>query len=147
MISKEKIRSLVEAHLDSECFLVDIMIHPGNKIDVRIDSERGINVLDCRLLSRAIEAGLDREEEDFELEVSSPGMEEPFKVKRQYFKNVGRQVEVLTEDGKMIMGKLTSAGEEGITVVELTGRKKNIENEINLNYNQIKQTRKTVTFK
>jgi len=97
-------------------FLVDLNVNSNNVIHVEIDSFTGLTIDQCVAISRHIESNLDRETEDFELQVSSPGADQPFKVKEQYIKNIGRQVEITLKDGSTVRGKLTGASESEITV-------------------------------
>ncbi|MEW6468489.1 MAG: ribosome assembly cofactor RimP [Bacteroidota bacterium] len=152
MITAERIRELTEQKIaGTDMFIVEIKVLPVNRISVRLDRmEGGIVVSDCAEVSRHIEAGLDRDAEDFSLEVSSAGLEEPFRVKQQYLKNRGRRVEVLTFDGLKRQGRLQEADETGITL-EVTQRdrqlKKDVTHTIAIQYDQIKQTKKVVSFK
>ena len=115
MIDAKHISSLVDAGLkDTELFLVEAEVRKGNHIRVYIDSLEGVTVEECAKVSRIIESGLDREIEDFDLEVSSPGLDAPFKVLSQYFKNIGRDVEVTRNDGNKLSGKLLSTDKQGI---------------------------------
>ena len=104
-------------------------------------------------MSRHIEAGLDREKEDFELNVMSPGLSEPFKILRQYQKNIGKQVDVVSKEGKKLSGKLLKASDMGIELetktkerVEGKKGKQLIINNINLTFNQIKETKIVISF-
>jgi ribosome maturation factor RimP len=115
MIQVDKIKALLEEELPKlDLFLVDVTIRPGNKITVLADSMKGITLDECIAVSRFIESNLDRNEEDFELEVSSPGLDNPLKIPRQYEKNLGRWLEVVTFDGLKTTGKLTEATPERI---------------------------------
>lgn len=146
MITKEQIAELVEAYLQAgDNYLVDVKVNPGNLIAVEIDNDNGVVIDDCAALSRHLEENLDREVEDFELEVGSAGLTSPFKVVRQYLKNLGNPVEVLTKDGKKLSGELKSANEEGFTIgvikkVKPEGSKKKIEveEEVSWMYNEVK---------
>ena len=154
MITTERIKQLIEAKLaEGANFLVDVAVKPGNKIQVLIDNDNGLSIKDCVEMSRYIESNLDRETEDFELNVSSPGLERPFKTVRQYQKHKGKQVEVRTKENEKIIGKLLSANNEGIELEirskEKTDAKKGkqlITNNINLTFNQIKETKVVVSF-
>jgi len=152
MITAERIRELTEQKIaGTDMFIVEVKVLPVNRISLRLDRmEGGIVVSDCAEVSRHIEAGLDRDAEDFSLEVSSAGLEEPFRVKQQYLKNRGRRVEVLTFDGLKRQGRLQEADETGITL-EVTQRdrqlKKDVTHTIAIQYDQIKQTKKVVSFK
>ena len=107
MISEKHIKKLVEEKLSgTNKFIVELTIKPANKIEILLDSFDKIAIKDCVEVSRHVESSLDREKEDFELMVSSAGLEEPFKVVEQYKKNVGREVSVLTIDGQKKQGKL-----------------------------------------
>ncbi len=107
MILKEDIIALVESYLDAtDYYLVDVKVTPNNRISVEVDSFQGVSIDYCVELNRHIESKLDRDTEDYELEVSSAGLTEPFKVRKQYEKNLGNEVEVFTRDNKKIVGTL-----------------------------------------
>ncbi|MBA3970815.1 MAG: ribosome assembly cofactor RimP [Bacteroidetes bacterium] len=154
MITKDKIQELADQKLaEGSNFIVDITIKPGNKIIVLLDNDNGISISDCVAMSRHIESNLDREEADFELNVMSPGLSEPFKILRQYQKNLGKQVDIVTKEGKKLSGKLLKANEEGIEVEtktkeRLEGKKgkQSVTNNISLTFNQIKETKIVVSF-
>ncbi|MBN1117911.1 MAG: ribosome assembly cofactor RimP [Bacteroidales bacterium] len=141
MIPIEKIQALIEDKLsEGDYFIVSLDVSSSNKIKLVVDSVKGITIEECVAFSRAIEHNLDREEEDFELEVTSPGLDHPLKVKDQYIKNVGRELDVLTTDNTKIKGLLQEVKETAIIVKEETkvkveGKKKKqlqvIEREIN----------------
>jgi ribosome maturation factor RimP len=117
MITKEKIQELVATIIDTKKqFLVNIIVKPGNKIVVVVDDYNGISLEDCAYISRKIEAGLDRDKEDFELEVTSPGLTQPFTVIQQYYKNLNKDIEVLLKSGIKLVAKLVSVDENGIAV-------------------------------
>src|ERR1700754_1993854 len=107
MISTSLVRELAEKKLhEGDSYLVDVTVSASNKIRVTIDNFRGISIQECVTMSRWIENQLDREQNDFELEVTSPGLDQPFKVLKQYEKNIGREVEVIFSDGQKTEGKL-----------------------------------------
>lgn len=114
---KEKVTELLSIALEQrkDLFLIDFMVDSGNKIRVVLDGDEGINLKDCMDVSRAIEHNLDREEQDFSLEVTSAGATSPLVLPRQYKKNIGRIIEVKTEREKF-EGNLTNAGDEEITL-------------------------------
>lgn len=155
MITAEQIRTLVEEKIaDTDLFIVEINVKPGNKIEIFIDRDSGLALEDCLRVSRHVEGSLDRETEDFALDVSSPGVGRPLKLKRQYFKNVGRNVEIKLTDGSKIEGALTSADEEKIIVQtrtkeEVEGKKgkKWVERDHELPYENITETKITISFK
>ena len=155
MITKETIIKLAEEGIKgTDKFLVETQVLPGNKIEVEVDSPAGVNVLDCRELSRFIEDNLDREQEDFELTVSSPGLDKPFRVKQQYDKNTGRSVEVVLENGEKITGILKSVNENEVeietTTREKTEGKKSKQEVVRMHkipFGNIKQTKVIISFK
>ena len=117
MINKDTVRSIVEEWLDGkEYFLVDIEISPDDRIVVEIDHAEGVWIEDCVELSRFIEDHLSRDEEDYELEVGSAGLGQPFKVAQQYHCFVGKDVEVLDADGKKYKGVLKAVEGNDFTV-------------------------------
>lgn len=127
MITKEQIAELVGQKInDSHLFLVDVKVGTGNKIEVYVDGDNGISITDCKELSRHIEKNLDREAEDFSLEVSSPGATLPLKLVRQYTKHVGREFEIEMKDGEKINGKLVNIEGNNITIETTTREKKTI---------------------
>ena len=113
MIAKKEIIRLAQERineLDNGNYLVDVNISSKNAINVRMDNlHGGVSVKDCVSVSRNIEHNLDREQEDFELQVSSPGIDQPFMVQQQYLKNVGRNVTVTTFSEENISGELIKA--------------------------------------
>ena len=122
----EKIRVYL-AETPSE-FLVEVRIKPTNNVKVFIDGDEGVTIQKCISLNRKLAKDLEENQvfpaDDFSLEVSSPGLDEPLKQHRQYKKNIGRKVEVTLVDGTVIEGKLLSVDETSIQVEELTGKKK-----------------------
>jgi ribosome maturation factor RimP len=155
MIQKELINQLVEEFIaDNEAFIVDIKVTGDNNITVELDSAEGIDVDLCANLSKFIESRLDREIEDYELEVGSAGLGMPFKVLKQYEKNLGEEVEVLTKEGKKLSGILKSASEETFTVIitkqvkpEGAKRKITVEEDLVFSYNEVKYTKYLIRFK
>lgn len=158
MITAAEIEQLVNAKIAetetlSDAFVVSISVRPGNAIEVLLDKDSGLNVEDCKKVSRHIESSLDREKEDFSLEVSSPGVGKPLLVHRQYMKNIGRTVKVKAEDGSKVEGELMAVSEEGIVVKfeekeVLPGKKKKewVEKNVALAFNNIKETKVVIRF-
>lgn len=116
MIEKSRIIQLIEEKLTADQFIVDVEVTPSNQIQVQLDSETGITIDHCVAISRQIEGNLDREAEDFELQVSSAGLGQPFRVLRQYTKNLEKEVEVVLKDGKKLAGVLKGANESGFVL-------------------------------
>lgn len=119
MIDKKIVdETVADAIAGTDLFVVDTRLEPGDRIVVEIDSRSGALDIDtCAAISRRIEQALDRDTDDFELEVGSAGLTSPFKVKEQYVKNIGNQVEVLTADGRKLRGTLTEVSDDAFTVV------------------------------
>ena len=152
MIKEKQIKKLIDSQLQgTDKFLVDIIIKRGNSILVFIDGDAGVKIQDCIDLSRHIESNLDRDYEDFSLNVSSHGLDQPLKLLRQYKKNEGRGLSVLLSDGSKMKGKLIMADEDGITILpELEKKKKKTDKEIKeefINFDQIKESKLIITFK
>lgn len=155
MIDKNVVSGIVNEWLeDKEYFLVDVSVSPDDKIVVEIDHAEGVWIDDCVELSRFIESKLDREEEDYELEVGSAGIGQPFKVLQQYLIHIGKEVEVLTREGKKLEGVLKDANEENMTLTiqkkvkpEGTKRPKLVEEDITYTYSEIKYTKYLISFK
>jgi len=114
---KDKVTSLLNKALEEHpsLFLIDFTVGGNNTIRVVLDGDKGVNLQDCMDVSRAIEHNLDREEEDFSLEVTSAGATSPLQLPRQYKKNIGRKLQVRTADGEL-KGNLTKATEDSITL-------------------------------
>ena len=155
MIDKNVVKGLVEDWLQGrEYFLVDVSVSADDRIVVEIDHAEGVWIDDCVALSRYIEEHLSREEEDYELEVGSAGIGQPFKVLRQYQIHVGRKVEVLTAEGKKLRGELVQADEEAFVVVvsvkekaEGQKRPKLVDRESRFTYDEVKSVRLLIDFK
>ena len=112
----QKVQDLLSLALEEHpnIFLVDFKITTDNSIKVILDGDKEVNVKDCISISRAIEGALNRDEEDFSLEVASAGVGSPLKFPRQYHKNLGRKLEVISSDGLKFMGELTHVKEDAI---------------------------------
>ena len=155
MIDKNKVKDLVEQWLEGkEYFLVDASVDEQNKITVEIDHKDGVWIEDCCELSKFIEEHFDRDVEDFELEVGSAGIGQPFKVLQQYINSIGYEVELLTTEGKKMKGALTSADENGfvVTIEEkqtLEGKKRPqiVEVDMNFGYADVKWVKNIIDFK
>lgn len=152
MIERDRIIELVENIIrEAEIFLVDITVTAKNKILIWIDKKDGITIDECAEISKELENHLDRSIEDFELEVSSPGLDTSFKVRQQYDKNIGREIEIVTEDNKIHKGELLQVTEDGIKLEiiknkKAKGKKEDQDTELSLGFNQIKSAKVIVTF-
>lgn len=155
MIDKHVVQNIVDEWLQGkDYFLVDVSVSPDDKIVVEIDHAEGVWIEDCVELSRFIESKLNREEEDFELEVGSAGIGQPFKVLQQYINHVGQEVEVLTKAGEKLEGVLKEADENHFTVtvkkkvkVEGSKRPQWVEEDRTFAYEDIKYTKYLISFK
>jgi len=155
MITKERIGNIITPKLDQDgLFLVDVIVSSTNNISVLIDSVHGVSIEKCIEVSKLIESTLDRDVEDFELEVSSPGLGQPLKVLKQYVKNINREVELLLTNGKKETGKLIAVRETGIdievnSVIKPEGKKrKEVVTEVkSYLFSEIKTTKVVVSFR
>ncbi len=154
MISKDVILNIIKDKIaEDNCFLVDLKISTGNKITVLVDSFEGINIDYCIQLSRLIEGTLDRDEEDFELEVSTPGLGQPFKVIEQFKKNIGRNIEVNLLEGAPQKGILKEVSDLGFNIeeekkVKIEGTKKKEMKLFKYNYKfeEVKSVKLIISF-
>lgn len=150
MIDKVNIENLVKEFISgTDLFFVAVKVSTAGKITVLADKMGGITIEDCVAITRFIESKLNRDEEDYELMVSSPGIDMPFVVIEQFFKNVGRKVEVTDNEGKKITGLLKNVNKGGFEIeaevkVKGKGREKK---EISFNFDQVKSTREVLSFK
>ena len=155
MIDKNVVKKLVDEWLqDKDYFLVDIEISPDNRIVVEIDHADGVWIEDCVALSRYIEERLSRDDEDYELEVGSAGLGQPFKVPQQYINFVGKEVEVLDADGIKVKGILKIVDGNEFTVgveekVKVEGKKRPQKQEVDHIYqmDKVKYTKYLISFK
>lgn len=153
MISAVKIEKIVKDWIEGkDIFFVALSIGSVNTIKVLLDKPEGITIDECALISRMIEDKLNRDEEDYELQVSSPGLDMPFRVIEQYYKNRGNEIEVITQNGlknKGILNKVTDKGIElGIKAQVKEGKKKKvIHKNISLDFNQIQSAKTVIAFK
>jgi ribosome maturation factor RimP len=154
MIEKAKVQALVEQWLDGkDYFLTDLTVTPDNCITVEIDHADGVWIEDCVQLSRFIEDHLSRDDEDYELEVGSAGLGQPFKVLRQWQNHIGKQVEILTTDGRKLKGTLHQADENQILLavrqkVLPEGRKRPVLQDVELQFpmSEVKSGRYIIDF-
>jgi ribosome maturation factor RimP len=145
------LEKLIGPLLQDDIFLVSIKIKPVNNIKIYLDADSGLGIEKCIRINRALYMILEETgmypDGDFSLEVSSPGIDEPLKLLRQYRKNVGREVEVLTNEGIRKEGKLAAVTEEKIIIKYTEGKgKKAIAKEEEIYFADIKQTRVQIKF-
>lgn len=157
MIDKQLIERVVTEALEgTDGFLVEVRVTPDNVVAVEIDSMTGVDIDTCAMITRKIEAAMDRDVEDYELEVGSAGLTSPLKVRRQYEKNIGNEVEVLTRDGHKLHGVLSGVSHDGteftLTVQEKVkepGRKRPamVEKALTLAVSDTKYVKYLINFK
>lgn len=155
MIDRQKVVELAGEWLaGKEYFLVDVIITKDDKITVEIDHAEGVWIEDCAELSRHIESGLSRDSEDYELEVGSAGLGQPFKVVQQYRNHIGLEVEVLGKDGKKYKGILKEVGDEDFLLsvtrkekIEGAKRPQLVEVDLKFTFDEVKYTKYIIKFK
>lgn len=155
MTFKEKVEGLLKQGLDENpsLFLVDLNISDSYKITVTLDGDNGVTLQDCIDISRVIEQNLDREEQDFSLEVASAGVSSPLKNTRQYKKNIGRTLKVKTQSGETIEAELAEANDDFIVLKwksrepkKIGKGKETVENQREIPYSGIKEAIVTIIF-
>lgn len=154
MIERQVVEDIVVSHLQGtsgDLYLVDVVVHPGNRIVVELDSDEGVAIDDCVRLTKYIEERLDRDIEDYELEVGSAGLTSPLKVLRQYVAAIGHEVEVLCRGGMKERGMLLSATEREIAISvvrrikpEGAKRKQDVEQVLTLSMGEVLQTKRVI---
>jgi len=155
MTFKEKVERLLNQGLEENpsLFLVDFNISDSYKITVALDGDNGVTLQDCIDISRVIEQNLDREEQDFSLEVASAGVSSPLKNIRQYKKNIGRTLKVKTQSGETIEAELAEANDDFIVLKwksrepkKIGKGKETVENQREIPYSEIKEAIVTIIF-
>ena len=152
MIDKKEIENLCKSALTETQFLVEIKISNNNDIFVTIDDFNGLKIEECRRISRFIEENLDRDKEDFSIEVSSPGLTNPFKVPEQYQKSLNKEVEVILKTGEKITGTLTTIRDDEIIIsysyfAKMANKKQQISEISKIKFKDIKSTKSVISFK
>jgi len=155
MISRETIEAIVAEKLEEEnLFIVDISISPKNTITIMLDGEKGVSIKSCVAISRLVESKLDRNVEDYGLEVTSAGLGQPFRVVRQYSINIGREVEVLLLDGNKFKGVIVEAGSDNFSIeysekvlMDDGKHKQVVQQRKSFPYNVVKSTKAVISFK
>ena len=150
MINKDKIVQLSNKaiqEMELSVYIADVIVKSDSRIYVFIDSDEHVIIEDCIRISKYVEGNLDRESEDFELNVSSYGANQPLKFPRQYVKNMGRLIEVEKNDESIVEGTLTLADDQSITVVVPAKKKKDTPLEVSILYSEIKEAKIKISFK
>jgi ribosome maturation factor RimP len=150
MIEKKEIEKLVEEFIKgTSLFLVAVKVSSSNRVTILADTMNGITIDECAYLHRHITNSIDREKEDFELQVSSPGLDIPFTVTGQYHKNEGKKVEVTDTEGSKFTGilkNITGGGFELETEIKIKGKTKEVK-DLSFNFEQVKSTKAILTIK
>ncbi len=144
MIKKENIEVIVSELVSPPEFLVDVRIDKANNIQVFIDSTEQFDIDSCKRISRKLEEKLDRDKEDFMLEVSSPGLDKPFKVKKQYQKYLHRQIDIWTEDDNFTNAEIIEVDDESITIAFTKNKQRETKT---YSFNQIEKAKPSISFK
>lgn len=148
MISESYIRRLVEEKLEgTDMFIVELTLSSNNRIVVEVDGMSGVTIDDCVAVSRQIESNLDREQEDFELQVSSAGIDKPLRDRRQFEKNIGREVKIVLQDSAELKGELLEVGESLKVKLPASKKKKLPEREETIAWENIRETKILISFK
>jgi len=155
VITENTIRGLVAEKIEgTDYYILEVEIKPGNAIKVELESMGPVSISDCVDISRQIEHNLDRDAEDFSLQVTSPGLDKPLRDYRQYVKNVGRNLKVQRTEGSEVEGELIAADQDGIKLhtkrkERVPGKKKKrtIEEDLELTYAEVRQAKIKINFK
>ena len=155
MITKSQVEHLIEAEFgDTPIFAVSVEVSSQNDIRVLVDNDNGIAITDCVKVSRLIEGSFDREVEDFSLQVSSPGLDQPLKVARQYKKNQGREMKISLLEGISLEGLMTTVNEDAIQITtrekrRIEGRKSKewVEETHEIKIEDIREAKVVISFK
>lgn len=147
----DKVKKLLGPLLEEDVFLVDMKVKPTNNFKIYLDADSGLAIEKCIKINRALYKKMEEEglypDGDFSLEVSSPGIDEPLKLHRQYNKNVGRNIEVKLKDGSVKEGKLINVSETEITLEFTEGKgKKAVQQQLQLPFSEIQQTKVLIKF-
>ena len=147
----ETVQKLIQPLLADDIFLVDIKVKPINNIKIYLDADSGLGIEKCIKINRALYKIMEEmaiyPDGDFSLEVSSPGIEEPLKMHRQYTKNTGRLVEVILNDGSVKLGKMIAVNENDIEIEYTEGKnKKAVTKQLAIPFADIKQTTVQIKF-
>jgi ribosome maturation factor RimP len=149
MITKDHIRKLALGHISGTgIFLVDVRLSSTGRITILIDRPESVKIDDCAMLSRQISTDLGEEGGNYELNVSSPGLDMPLLVPEQFRKNEGRMVEVITGEGNHLKGEMMNVTDGGFDLKSVTKIKKEVtETVMSFNFEDVKSVKVIITFK
>jgi len=151
VITEATIQQLIEDKLTDEQFIVSLNSSGANDFKVELDGDKGFGIDDCTAIHRYIRKELGEDADDLSLQISSAGLDKPLRHPRQFTKNIGRPVEVLTMDNNRVEGKLTKADEQGIEIsykerIKEGKRKKTVETQVALAHEEIRETKIVIRF-
>ncbi len=151
MMQAEKISEICKTALTESQFIVEIKINNANDIYVSIDDFNGLSIQECKRISRFVESQLDREVDDFSLELGSPGLSKPFRVDEQYKKALNTEVEVVLNDGEKFCGVLSKFEDDSVELTEtkkvkVNNKKQDVEEKHIVSKSDIKTTKSIITF-
>lgn len=148
MLNKDKIAAVIERYIGgTDKYLVDIEVTKTNVVDVYVDGDEGITISECVDISRFIESNFDRDLEDYELRVSSPGLDKPFRLRRQYARNINREVRLVLKNGGEVTGKLTEYTEDKLVLQTAGKKKKKEERRVEVYFEDLREGWPVVSFK
>ena len=148
MITEQHIRDLVNGYFaDTPYFLVETTVKPAQRITVYIDGDQRVTVDVCQHLNRYLEEQLDRDNQDFDLTVSSSGIDRPLRLLRQYRKNIGNELQITLKSGTVISGTLVEIIDETISLIGIPNPGKSEKKEISIKFNEIKTAVEVIKFK
>ena len=151
MITVKQVRDLVDQRIEgTDIFVVDITVSAANAIRVIVDADSGVSIEKCIEVSRQVEHNLDRETEDFSLEVTSFGLTEPLQLHRQYVKNTGRNLKIRLSDDTQVRGKLIKVADDFIQLEKILTKKQKkegVEKDLKINFKDIIQAKIEISFK
>jgi len=151
MITVKQVRDLVDQRIEgTDIFVVDITVSAANAIRVTVDADSGVSIEKCIEVSRQVEHNLDRETEDFSLEVTSFGLTEPLQLHRQYVKNTGRNLKIRLSDDTQVRGKLIKVADDFIQLEKILTKKQKkegVEKDLKINFKDIIQAKIEISFK
>ena len=151
MITVKQVRDLVNQRIEgTDIFVVDITVSAANAIRVTVDADSGVSIEKCIQVSRQVEHNLDRETEDFSLEVTSFGLSEPLLLHRQYVKNTGRNLKIRLSDESQVRGKLIKVTDDYIQLEKILTKKQKkegVEKDLKIDFKDIIQAKIEISFK
>lgn len=148
MLNKNKIATVIEKFLGgTDKFLIELEVSSGNVVDVYVDGDEGISISECVKISRHIASNFDRDLEDYELRVSSPGLSRPLKLRRQFGRYINKDIKLQLNDGTEVKGKLLEYSDDILTLEAKVGGKKAKPVVMEYAFENIMETKPVISFK